>query len=1632
MLTTAVAFTSISFPAAAAPADAQAMAKAAVSEAGAREINLNKDWKFNLGDMTGAEQASYDDSQWQQISLPHDFSIIQEFSNSYEAESGFLPGGTGWYRKTVVFPESYDAENIVLNFDGVYNHAYVYVNGTKVGEHHYGYTNFAFDISDLLVCDGETKNVIAVKAVNQFPSSRWYSGSGIYRDVTLTVTDPVHVAMDGTYVTTPDLEEQQDGDVTVQVETIVRNDSAEAVDASVRTTILDDQDQPVSDPVTEIVSVDAEAEAALTQAPTVYQPELWDCENPKLYYVKTEVLVGEELKDTYTTEFGFRYIEYDANEGFLLNGKNVKLKGVCMHHDQGALGAAAYYDAMYRQVEILKEMGCNAIRTSHNPASEEFISICNKEGILVMEEVFDGWSAAKNGNYNDFSTHFNQTLAEDNQLLGKKDGETWAQFTLEATVNRDKNAPSVIMWSIGNELPTGTAGGTGNFANIADDLIAWLQAVDDTKPITMGDNQYSWSSSDFRTTIDRKLIAAGGVVGLNYYPATYSSKHSQQPTWPLVATETASVSNSRGIYTTTTQYSRTGDYQCTAYDTNCVSWGNKARESWYYTVINDFIAGEFVWTGFDYIGEPTPWNGTGTGSVSGDQLAVPNSSYFGIIDTAGFPKDSYYYYTSQWREDATTLHLVPQSWNEEELTITNGQVPVYIYSNAAKVELYLNGELIGTSTRTSRTTNAGYEYGTYANISDNTQVCSAVSASGWDAMAARFNVKYAEGTLSTKAYDADGNLIEDTLGLASVTTNSDSGSYLSVTPEKTQIQADGSSLCYISVDVMDSEGSLVSAADNNIRFNLMGNGTIVGVDNGNPSTIDKFQQESVLTSETTANIDAFSGKALVIVRSTEGAGGFTLKATSAGLSGQTVSVDTLGEGEALPYVQDYELQTNYEVEMGTIPVLQTEVTGVMSDGTEVTGTVTWDESAQNVYDTPGDYTVEGTLYIADQAIPVAAYLHVEAKIAAVRNYSRATSEGVVPQLPTELTGLLADGRSYGSYKVTWDAVNPEDLDEVGKIARVNGTATIKDGETMPVTATIRVAEGETLISQNVAPDCAALTETCDPTSDNLQSIINGNYDGLSSTSERWTNYNSQLLNPSPAITFTWDEAKKLDYVKLFYFTDNYSAYLPEDVKFAVSEDGVTFQEVDVDASEIVSDIGTYTFKTLQTAKALRITLTEQTGHCVGLSECEIFTPAFSYTVNSTAVLDSLKINGRTPLGFVSGEWSEEVYQLETTNGEPVITAEAADNASVTVLPVDQNDVVRILVCSEDQTVQNLYQVQLTRTDSVGSDLEIWIDFMESLNESEYTKESYAALAEALEAAKAVNADPAATRGQIDAARAALLAAFGGLEYGVQKQHLQVAVEAADAILSEADQYTVDSLTALRAVIDEAKAILADEAATQERVNAVTGDLLDAIAQVADYQKADVLRNLIRAAESLMSSKYTEESLAVLREAIADAKEVAAKPDPTDRELADAYRELAEAIRGLEIKGNKAALGSIISKAREILDNESNYVASSILGLPAALEAAQAVYDREDATQSEVSAAAEALTTEVVKARLKGDVDRDGRVTTNDSAEVLKYNAELTDLTGEQLEGADVNGDGTVDTKDAVLILQYASEKISTF
>ena len=858
------------------------------------ELNFNKDWSFALTEDEAAYMKGFDDSDWESVDLPHDFSMSQDFSvTDTEAESGNLPGGTGWYRKWFNLYDFYTGEHIFLNFDGAYQHTYVYVNGRYVGENHYGYNSFSFEISEYLICSNTALNLIAVKVVNEIPSSRWYSGTGINRDVSLTIAGPVHISLYGPQVTTPDI---QNGGGTAEASITMHNDTAITKKITVEATILDSNHNPVSDTVvSSLLTVPAHTEQTVVLKPEAQSPKLWSLDDPNLYKLKTIIKSEDgEIIDEYHTTFGYRYINWDADKGFSLNGEYMKLKGVCMHHDQGALGAAQEYDALYRQVVILKEMGCNAIRTSHNSTSRILIDICNELGMLVMEEFFDGWDASKNYNEHDFSEYFHETVDSSTKLIGAHDQE-WYEFVVEQTVLRDRHDPCIIAWDIGNELCNITDGeSTDNYEEIATTIDEIVEKLDPSRVLLQGNNR---PYDAVTTMIDEKMDVIGGNYSPDAWAYIMTDPSDSRSSKPFVSTEAASAINSRGVYDTMSYY----DYQCTSYDTNAVSWGNVATKAWHSVVTNDWYSGEFVWTGFDYLGEPTPWND----DMPSNHKIAPNSSYFGIADTAGFAKDSYYLYRSWWNDESTTLHLVPGSWNQDKLLLNNGYVNVAVYSNAKKVELLLNGSVIATATSTTVTTPTGYKYQTWTESVVDSSKCAVGSFYTGDGaeLYPQFSVKYAAGELSVKAYDENNNQITDTVGSTKSVTGNATQIAVKTWQSKDTFVADGDDFIYVEFEARDADGNFMNDYNGTLSVKVDDASEryaeIVGVDNGNAATTEKYQQSSVILSGSEATIQMFNGRALVILRTTEEEGTINVTAiatdNSSSFSTQGVTVTSVTE-----------------------------------------------------------------------------------------------------------------------------------------------------------------------------------------------------------------------------------------------------------------------------------------------------------------------------------------------------------------------------------------------------------------------------------------------------------------------------------------------------------------------------------------------------------------------------------------------------------------------------------------------------------------------------------------------------------------------------------------------------------------
>ncbi len=1257
------------------------------ADAAAQRVNdFNMGWKFYLGDNSAASKQNFDDSAWDNVNLPHDFSIIQNFTSSGEAESGFLPGGTGWYRKSFVIGEEAAGKTFLLNFDGVYSDAYVYVNGVFVGEHHYGYTSFAFDISDYLICDGATQNVVAVKAVNNVPSSRWYSGSGIYRDVTLYALESVHVDLHGVTVTTPFIDE---GDGTAVISVDLVNDANTIANATVRTTVyfcgqeVATAEQAVTIPGGSKGNVELEA--------VVAEPALWSIEDPNQYMVLTEVLVNGSLMDECSVDFGFRWTEWKSS-GFYLNGKAVKLNGVCMHHDQGGLGSAAYYDAMYRQLSIMKDMGANAIRTAHNPADEQYIQICNEIGLLVIEETFDGLVDPKNGNSNDFSKYFEKTASAG--LYGYTEGMTNAEYVARSVVKRDKNAPSIIAWSFGNEIQEGTYwNNVGRYDDICADYISWVNDEDGTRIVTSGDNN---RGGDNRLVdVLNTIINAGGVVGFNYANSASQladlARRFGGSKGVIIASETASHTNSRGQYRNQNNNSNSdGKYHLTSYDTSAVGWGITAHDSIYNTYQYDNVAGEFVWTGFDYIGEPTPWNGTGTGDNY--RGAIPNSSYFGIVETTGFPKDSFYLYRAQWNKDETTVHLVTAWDNNNMYTDYSGKTPVWVYTNAAKVELYLNDALIGTTVRKDNTSAAGHTYYTYTATSNNASVCSAASNYNADALYSIFNVTYTAGTLKAVAYDANGNELD-----TYTVTTPGAAAKVVATANRTEIDANNSDLVYVEIDVTDAEGNLVTTASNNLTFTVEGPAEIAGVDNGDQATVRKYQNNTVLTDRQNANINAYAGKALVILRATDESGEIKLTISADGLTGQTVTVNAVSDGVSGDEgLVSYEMIRDYTVMAGSAPELDTAITGYLADDTAVSGTIEWRAISEELYAQAGDYTITGiATFDGYGEIKVTARLHVIPNVVALRNVSAATMEGVAPVLPASVAGVLADGTLAGEFQVTWNEVDASEFATVGDVVVVTGTATVFAEETLDVTCTVRVAEAVNTESTNVAPMAETVSQDVPAgyESDNLMSINNGVTKPGDNTSERWTNWNYRTYKDNATLTLFWATAQMVNSVNIYYYYDNCCAY-PEEIEFSYSLNGQEYEVIGHSAEQIetfnLGDMWTYTFDQPINPVGLKVKLTQQDGtsgnHCVGITELEVMTYAATLETQSGAKLSNIFVDGTAIEGFDPATFSYEI-------ADGVVTAEAEENVGITILPKHKG-YVRILTVSEDGTAAEVYELAI--------------------------------------------------------------------------------------------------------------------------------------------------------------------------------------------------------------------------------------------------------------------------------------------------------------------------------------------------
>lgn len=784
----------------------------------ARSVTLlDTDWKFINQEVTDGANLETNTENWEAVSVPHDWAIKGPFDKEVDKQSvrvtqdmdkvakertgrtGALPHiGIGWYRKTFTLPEFEKGKKALLVFDGAMSDAHVYVNGQKVGNWPFGYNYFHFDITEYLQ-DGE--NLLAVRLENLPFSSRWYPGAGIYRKVQIIVKDEVNFEQWGTFITTPFI---SDDAAKVNIKSSINGEHVTVV-----TEIKDADGNIVASNTT-----DEQFGKQVEQNIAVPNPTRWTIEKPYLYTARSKLYLGDQLKDELITRFGIRSVVYERGKGLVLNGEVTKFKGVCLHHDLGPLGAAVNIAALKRQLTILKDMGCNAIRSSHNMPSREQLDLCDEMGFLFLAETFDEWAKpkVKNG----YNRWFNE----------------WAEKDVVNLVRATRNHPSIVMWSSGNEVPD-------QWGSEGVKRAKWLQDIfhreDPTRPVTVGMDQVA-------NTLKNGFGAIMDIPGLNYRLPLYNEAHERFPQGFILGSETASTVSSRGIYkfpVIEAKMKTYDDFQSSSYDLEACRWSNVPDEDFVWQDDYDWVIGEFVWTGFDYLGEPTPYN----------EAWPSRSSYFGICDLAGIPKDRYYLYRSRWNTEDETLHILPHwNWEGREGETT----PVFVYTNYNSAELFVNGVSQGIQTKTKDKTKQ-HRYRLM-----------------W------MDVKYEPGTIKVVAFDNDGKPVAE----KEVHTAGEPHHFV-LEADREVISADGNDLSYVTVIVVDKDGNSCPNADNQLNFNVTGAGTFKAVCNGDATSLEMFHLPTM---------KAFSGKLVATVQSLEKAGNIELEVSGAGLKTAKISL----------------------------------------------------------------------------------------------------------------------------------------------------------------------------------------------------------------------------------------------------------------------------------------------------------------------------------------------------------------------------------------------------------------------------------------------------------------------------------------------------------------------------------------------------------------------------------------------------------------------------------------------------------------------------------------------------------------------------------------------------------------------
>ncbi|MFI3269159.1 MAG: glycoside hydrolase family 2 TIM barrel-domain containing protein [Rikenellaceae bacterium] len=797
------------------------------------EENFDKGWRFFNDTAEGAESPTFNDSKWRKLDLPHDWAIEGPFDREYDCRMGALPvHGTGWYRKSFKLKPEQSGKVVRIEFEGAMYNSKVWVNGEYVGERPYGYIGFEFDITKQLKFDG-SDNIIAVRLTPEDYSSRWYPGAGIYRSVWLKIDEPTYIDMWGTYITTPTVTAAKG---VVQHETTIVNATKKAQKVKVEHEYFAPDGKSVAKNSDE-VTIEPESKGWSGTFTNITNPDLWNTTTPNLYTVVTTIKSGDKVLDTYKTRFGVRKVSY-TKDAFFINGEQVRFNGVCLHHDNGALGAEIYRRADERKLEILQRMGVNAVRTSHNPPSREFLELCDEMGLLVLDEAYDAWALKK------IENGYNKIFPE------------WGERDLADMVIRDRCHPSVVMWSIGNEIIEQHKPTIG--WKMARQLHNVCKKYDTSRPTTCGFNSYP-------AAYVNNMAQQVDIAGANYKAVCYEQFGKDYPDLPLYGSETESVYSTRGVYHLPIEdYIKHESLQCSSYDFVAPPWGFAPDFEFHFQKENPRIMGEFVWTGFDYLGETSPYGGLDNIDNKGHWNSdyPSRSSYFGIVDLAGFPKDRYYLYQSQWTTEPM-IHLLPH-WNWSGME--GKEIPIMCYTNCEEAELFVNGKSMGRKVKGVDKTTILVDV-----LRHEPKTFDSEYRLSW-------SVPYRAGSIKVVGYKGGKAVVEKEIKTAG------KAAQIKLSADRSVIDADGRDLSYVTITIEDKDGNFCPLADNNVTFTVKGAGKIVGVDNGNPISVESFQA---------SERKAFNGLALAILNSEEGKSGtIELTAKSKGLKPATIKITT--------------------------------------------------------------------------------------------------------------------------------------------------------------------------------------------------------------------------------------------------------------------------------------------------------------------------------------------------------------------------------------------------------------------------------------------------------------------------------------------------------------------------------------------------------------------------------------------------------------------------------------------------------------------------------------------------------------------------------------------------------------------